>query len=230
MKILGIESSTQTASVALSEDKRILGEISLYTGLTHSESLMGLIDGILLKTGTPLAAIQGIAVSVGPGSFTGVRIAMATAMGLSRAGNIPMTGISTLEGIAHVSADFRGIIVPIQDARRDQVYTAVFKGEGGRLTRLEEDQTLSVEELKTLVAGQASPVLLCGPDAHGFYERIKTEATQLVAFINQQPRGAALCEISLEREFSFEIRPNYVRRSQAERAYFKEFGVHVLND
>ncbi len=230
MKILGIEASTQTASVAVVEEEKVLGEISLFTGLTHSESLMGLIDEILIKTGSPLETIGGIAVSVGPGSFTGVRIAMATAMGLSRARGIPMAGISTLEGQAWISADFNGIIVPIQDARRNQVYTAVFKGQGGRVLRLEEDQTLSLEELKGLLETCPGPVLLSGPDAHRFYEFLKTPGTQLVAFFNQQPRASTLARIARGGDFSLKISPNYVRRSQAERAYFEAHGVHVLDD
>ena len=147
MYILGLDTTavTATAAVCRAENGVITehAHFSLKNGLTHSESLLPLIDGVLKELGVSPKDIGLVSVSVGPGSFTGVRIGVATAKGFAYAQGIPCAGVSTLEALAKNCAGFRGVVCPVMDARRSQFYNALFK-DGKRLC---PDRCIAFEEI-----------------------------------------------------------------------------------
>lgn len=136
MKILALETSAKAVSAALSEDGRILASGYQDTGLTHSRTLMPIVEHLFRNTGLTMADCDAVAVAAGPGSFTGIRIGVAAAKGLAFAAEKPAVGISTLAAMARNVAFADGLVLCAMDARRSQIYNAVFLAENGHLTRL----------------------------------------------------------------------------------------------
>ena len=147
MRILAFESSAKAASVALLEDGVLAAERFVNNGKTHSATLMPMAEGLLRDCGTDPAELDYIAVAKGPGSFTGVRIGVSAAKGLGWAAEKPLLGVSTLEAMAFQMRHLSGVICPVMDARRAQVYNALFRSDGRALTRLTEDRAISLEDL-----------------------------------------------------------------------------------
>ena len=147
MKILALESSATAASVALCEDERLIAQSFRDTGLTHSQTLLPMIEELLAHCSLAVSDLDLIAVAAGPGSFTGLRIGVAAAKGLAWAAELPCVGCSTLEAMAWNLAGFDGEICTAMDARRHQVYNARFRAENGRIVRLTEDRAISLEDL-----------------------------------------------------------------------------------
>lgn len=227
MKILGLDASTKTAGVAIVENGIVLGEIITNDKKTHSQKLMVIVDQILKNLKLKLEELDGIAVSVGPGSFTGIKIGMATAMGLSLSKNIPMVGISSLEALAYNVVEFKNIICPIIDAKRNEVYTAMFKFDGKEMIRLEPDAAINIEQLIEKLKLVSEDVLLVGQDAEKIYEEIRSKLKQNVYLSNSVPRASSVAMLSINREFSSEIKPNYIRKSEAETTYEKKHGKSI---
>ncbi|HSA58226.1 MAG TPA: tRNA (adenosine(37)-N6)-threonylcarbamoyltransferase complex dimerization subunit type 1 TsaB [bacterium] len=144
MKTLGIETSTLTGSVALVEDGRLLGETTLSVSVRHSERLMPAIEHLLRDAEVAPSEIDLFAVAEGPGSFTGLRIGIAAAQGLALAHGRPVAGVSTLKGLAMNAAVFPGLVVPLLNAFRGEVYFGVYRMEGGRPVPVQEDAVLPV--------------------------------------------------------------------------------------
>ena len=134
MITLALESAAAVASVALTEDGRTLAELTLDNGNTHSETLLPMADMLFRLTGRTLADVDLFAVSVGPGSFTGIRIGAATVKGLAFGSGKCCLGVSSLEVLAYGLRGQDGLICPVLNARRRQVYTALFRSDGGRIT------------------------------------------------------------------------------------------------
>ena len=147
MKILGIDSSGIVASAAIADEKNIIAEFTINNKQTHSQTLLPMIDMVVKMSGVQLEEIDAIAVAAGPGSFTGLRIGSSTAKGLALALNKPIVSVPTLDGLAYRLAISEGIICPIMDARRNQVYTAVYKMENGELKALSEQKAVDIHEL-----------------------------------------------------------------------------------
>ena len=162
MKIMSLDSTAQTATVALTEDEKLLAEYTLNNGNTHSETLLPMVESMLTQLGMEVGDVELFALSCGPGSFTGVRIGAATVKGLAFGMHKPCIGVSTLEALAWNLVACPGLICPVMNARRSQVYTALFRSEGGTLTRLLPDDALSLAELEKILAGYNEPVRLCG--------------------------------------------------------------------
>lgn len=163
MKILGIDSSAVSASAALTEDGKIISEAFVNIGLTHSQTLLTLVDNVLHSAGTAISDIDLIACVSGPGSFTGVRIGISLAKGLALPYSIPCIPISTLEAIAFAFKDIKGIICPVMDARCAQVYTALFESEKDALRRLTEDSAIKIAQLNDELKNHSDvPVYLAG--------------------------------------------------------------------
>lgn len=164
--LLSIDSSAVTASVALTDGDNVLRNEFVNTGLTHSETLMPMI--IRVMEGYDFGRLDGIAVTAGPGSFTGVRIGVATVKGLAFQHNIPCYSVSTLDTIAHAFADENAVICAVMDARRMQFYNALFRCRDGVIERLTPDRAISIEELRAelcdyddvIIAGDGA-VLCC---------------------------------------------------------------------
>ena len=140
MLLLSVDSSAVTASAALTEDGRVIKSEFINKGLTHSETLLPLIENVM--EGCAYKRLDAIAVTAGPGSFTGVRIGVATVKGLAFPYDIPCISVSTLEAIAYNFTDEKAVICAVMDARRMQFYNALFKVENGRVTRLSEDRAI----------------------------------------------------------------------------------------
>ena len=162
MKILSVDSSATVASVALSEGGRLLAEYTLNNKNTHSETLLPMIESLLSFFSMEISDVDLFAVSTGPGSFTGVRIGTATVKGLAFASDKPCVGVSTLEAIAYNLRFHKGIVCPVMNARRSQVYTAIFRSDGEKLERLTEDLAISIAELDGMLAEYNEETVLAG--------------------------------------------------------------------
>lgn len=162
MKILSLDSSAIVASVALCEDGKLLAEYTISNGNTHSETLLPMVESVLRLWGLKADDVDLFACSAGPGSFTGVRIGAATVKGLAFGRGRPCVGVSTLEAIAENLSLHRGLICPVMNARRQQVYCALFRSDGETLTRLLPDSALSIAELDELLAAYGEEVVFCG--------------------------------------------------------------------
>ncbi len=217
MKILAIEASAKAASACIAEDGKILGEVFLNCGLTHSVTVMPSVEWLLRSTGLRLSDIDKIAITHGPGSFTGLRIGMAAVKGLSFGADIPCCGVSTLECAAYGAKECGGVICAVMDARAGQVYNALFTAESGRLTRLCPDRAIRISELEAELS-EFSDVVLTGDGAALCHEEMGRKYTLAPEHIRYQRAAyvAALGE-NAESVSAQEITPEYIRLPQAER-------------
>ena len=162
MLILAFETSAKAASAALLEDGKLLGESYQNTGLTHSQTLMVMAETLLRQCGKTVADVSAVAVAAGPGSFTGVRIGVAAAKGFAWGREVPCYGVSTLEAMALSLGAYQGYVCPVMDARRSQVYHALFYVNHGSLERITDDRAIALEQLKQELAPLTQPVFLVG--------------------------------------------------------------------
>ncbi len=226
MKILAIDSSGLTASAALVTEEAVLAEFSTNFKKTHSQTLLPMIDSIMSLTETPAADLDAVAVAKGPGSFTGLRIGVATAKGIALAENLPLIGISSLEGQAYAFYGTEDLLCPMMDARRQQVYSGIYRFEKERLVNVLPDNARSVEEMAEVLNELGQPVILSGdgmiPAAEYLRNHLRVPFTEAKPFQNRQ-RAAVLGTLALQyaAEGRFEdadhFAPVYLRPSQAER-------------
>lgn len=163
MKILAFDGTAKAASVAVSLDDKILGYCTVDNGLTQSELLLPMAEDLLASLKMSFSDIDIFATSVGPGSFTGVRIGVSLVKGLAFGRNLPCVGVSTLEALAENLRGLKGIIVPCMDARRGQVYTATFFSDGKSLERVTEDRAIAISALaEELKEYEGRDIYLCG--------------------------------------------------------------------
>lgn len=165
MKILALETSAKAVSAAVTEDGRVLASGYQDTGLTHSRTLMPIVEHILHNTGFTVQSCDAIAVAVGPGSFTGIRIGVAAAKGLAFAADKPVIGVSTLAAMARNVAFADGLIVCAMDARRGQIYNALFESHNGTFTRRTPDRAIALEDLAAEIRNDPRPRLIVGDGA-----------------------------------------------------------------
>ncbi len=162
MKILALETAAKAVSAAITEDGKVLASAYQDTGLTHSRTLMPLVELLLRNTGLAAADMDAFAVSAGPGSFTGVRIGVSAAKGLAWAADKPCIPVSTLAALARNVSFWDGLAVCAMDARRQQVYNALFEAKGGVLTRLTEDRAVALSDLAEELRGDPRPKTVLG--------------------------------------------------------------------
>ena len=162
MKILALETSAKAVSAAVTEDGRVLASGYQDTGLTHSRTLMPIVEHIMKNAEITMAEISAVAVAVGPGSFTGIRIGVSAAKGLAFAASIPAVGVSTLAAMARNAAFADGLVVCAMDARRNQIYNALFEAKNGALTRLTPDRAIGLDELSQELRGDSRPKIVVG--------------------------------------------------------------------
>ena len=228
MLILALDSTAQVGSVALCEDERLIAEYTLNTGHTHSETLLPMVESVLKIAGYTVDDVELFVCTGGPGSFTGVRIGAATVKGIAFGKEKPCIAVSTLEALARNGAALSGILCPAMNARRQQVYNALFDCDGASLTRLCEDRALAIAELGEELAEKYPdrPVYLMGDGANITYDALRdTLGGRLVMLperlIHQSGYNTAMCGLRLYREgvrtTDFELAPVYLRPSQAER-------------
>lgn len=224
MKILGIDSSAKSASAAVTENGKIISHFYINTGLTHSQTLMPMVDSALKCADVKLNEIGLIAVNKGPGSFTGVRIGVAAAKGLADVKNISCIGISTLESMAYNLLNNDCIACAVMDARCSQVYTALFDITDGKVSRITPDEAISIEELGKNLKKYEKTKILVGDGAEICYNKMINDVDGLkIAAENIRYQNAAgVCfaaETRNESEYisAFDLVPEYLRLPQAER-------------
>ncbi|MBE6747833.1 MAG: tRNA (adenosine(37)-N6)-threonylcarbamoyltransferase complex dimerization subunit type 1 TsaB [Ruminococcaceae bacterium] len=232
MKILGVESSATSASVAVLEDGKIISLSYSNTGLTHSQTLMPMVEEALLKADVNITDVDYLAVSNGPGSFTGIRIGVSLVKGLSDPLNKKCVGVSTLEAIAKPLENTGVLAVSVMDARCNQVYCALFDCEKGEMKRLTDDEAISIDELTERLKTQEKHIVLIGDGANICYNKMKAEIENIsIASPNircQSASSVALIaeELILNDEnaavLAEELVPKYLRLSQAERELKKK--------
>ncbi len=231
MLVLGIDSSASAASAALVEDGKLLGQFYCNTAMTHSQTLLPMVEGLLHSLGKSCGDLDLLGVSVGPGSFTGVRIGVSCVKGMTFPFNTPCCGVSTLEAIAYGGLACEGsVLCAVMDARCGQVYNALFRVGGGMLSRLTEDRALSVDELNEECRAYGPSLLLLGDGAelcHRVFsvwgarlapEGIRYQQAASVAFLASGQAavgGTVSCG---------ELLPAYLRLPQAERELRRKNG------
>ncbi|MCT4619751.1 MAG: tRNA (adenosine(37)-N6)-threonylcarbamoyltransferase complex dimerization subunit type 1 TsaB [Marinisporobacter sp.] len=228
MKILALDTSSIVATVAVMDDDQLIGEYIINHKRTHSQKLMPMIEELLKSCELAIKDMDIIAVAKGPGSFTGLRIGVATAKGLAHAVDIPVVGISTLDALAFNMPFSEGIICPILDARRSQVYTAVYKWDDETLNNIEEPIAISIEELVEKLLKRPEKVVFLGDGIKAnkeyLIEKLKDRAVFPPNSVKMQ-RASSVAQLAMERakngevENYYELVPTYLRKSEAERQY-----------
>ena len=232
MLLLAFETSAKAASVALFQDGKLLGESYQNTGLTHSQTLMVMAQDLLTQCGHTPQAVTAVAVAEGPGSFTGVRIGVAAAKGFAWGSDIPCYGVSTLEAMALGLGAYQGYICPVMDARRSQVYNALFYVNRSILSRCSDDRAIALADLKNELASLSEPIFLVGDGSTLTFTTLSGEIPGLVLppeqKMHQRAVGvglAALQKIAAgETGDGNALSPNYLRLSQAERERLEKQG------
>lgn len=224
MRLLSIESSAKSASVALTEDGRLLSQFFQNTALTHSRTLLPMADDLLKNMEMSVEDIDEFAVARGPGSFTGIRIGIAAVKGMAFALDKPCIGVSTLEAMAWQAQHMEGIICACMDARREQVYNALFRMEDGKLLRLTEDRAIGLAELFNEI--KKMQLLLVGDGAelcYNYFYQKGISAQMLPENIRfQSAWGVAMAAREVLPCSAHDLKPNYIRLSQAERELLKK--------
>ena len=221
MLILAFESSARPASVALVRDGKLLAQSLQVSALTHSRTLLPMCEDLLKNTGLTLAEIDAIAVAQGPGSFTGIRIGVSTVKGLCWGAEKPCIGVSTLEAMAWHGLSAGGLVCPVMDARRAQVYNALFRIGDGRPVRLCPDRAISLEDLAGELRGLGESVFLVGDGAA--VTKAFLDAQDLPCrlapddLVWQDAWGVAMAAQGKTPVSGAELLPVYLRLSQAER-------------
>jgi len=222
MLLLAFETSAKAGSVALHDGNALLGESYCNTGLTHSQTLMTMAEDLLKTCGHTPQDVTAVAVAAGPGSFTGVRIGVAAAKGFAWGAEIPCYGVSTLEAMALSLGVHTGYVLPVMDARREQVYTALFYAENGQLERKTEDRAIALSQLSEEIQKLSAPVYLVGDGSVLCYNTLKSQCPQLILppehRMHQRASGVALAALQGHSDGDGKaLTPNYLRLSQAER-------------
>ena len=225
MLIFAFETSAKAGSVALMDETRLLGESYCNTALTHSQTLLAMGQELLKTCGFTPGDVTDVAVAAGPGSFTGVRIGVAAAKGFAWGKELPCWGVSTLEAIALGLGVWKGYVCPVMDARRSQVYQALFCADSGELKRITEDRAISLEELTEELKKLQEPIFLVGDGSVLCYNALKDSVDGLVCppehRQHQRAAGVALAAGAMmargESSDANALAPNYLRLSQAER-------------
>lgn len=247
MFVLALDSATLAASAAVITAEKLVAERFINTKLTHSETLLPIIQQVLLDAGITPQELGGIAVTCGPGSFTGLRIGLAAAKGLAQVLECPLVGIPTLDALAFNLVGSKGLICPILDARKQQVYTALYRSNSGNygsgegastsfvLERLTEYQALSVNELTDLLTGykELGTVTFLGDGVPVYGEILQNalgERALMATRANNWLRAASVAELGLRRIRAGEddhwsrLNPMYLRASEAETTWAKKHG------
>lgn len=225
MRILAFETSAKAGSVALLDGETLLGESYQNTGLTHSQTVMSMAEGLMKSCGWTPKDVEAVAVAAGPGSFTGVRIGVAAAKGFAWGRQLPCYGVSTLEAMARGLGVWDGTVACVMDARRSQVYNALFRVEKGVLTRLSEDRAISLETLGAELKNAEKPIFLVGDGSVLCYNTLETVVEGLVLppehRMHQRAAGVGLSACRMIEQGATAdpalLEPNYLRLSQAER-------------
>ena len=226
MIVLGIDTSTNTASVSIINDEKILSLLTSEGKLTHSSTILPMIDNALKSSNIEIKNLDGIAVNIGPGSFTGLRIGLSVAYGISFPYNIPIIPVDTLESYAYNYLYFKGIICPMIDARRENVYTGLYKSKKDTVDIIKESFAVNIYDLIDILSGQTEEVILTGDGAFKnedvLKERLKVNYS-FASSLYSRNNAANVAYIGMNKLKNNEIIPNenikirYLRPTRAER-------------
>ena len=228
MKILAVECSATPASCAILENDKVIAEAFVNVKLTHSQTLLPMIDATLKSAMLNVSDIDGFAIAAGPGSFTGVRIGISAVKGLAAADKKPCVPVSTLLAMAHRLRHVNTVVCAVMDARCNQVYNAMFKCENGAITRLTEDRALMIDELsgelEKFYREYSLPITVLGDGAEMFYEHARDFSFVCLADETLRYQHAVGVALAAKEEFlknntviPAELLPFYLRLPQAER-------------
>lgn len=221
MLILALESSAKAASVALMEDTELIAQYTQCSGLTHSRTLLPMLEDMLKNTEKKMSDVDLVAVAHGPGSFTGIRIGVSTVKGLAWAGEKKCVGVSTLEAMAWHGVSHGGLICPVMDARRSQVYNALFEIVDGKPVRLTKDRAIALSELCAELKEKNCPVCLVGDGAKISFDYLSEQGIDCFVvpgnLVNQDAWGVGMAAQEHEAGTADDLLPVYLRLSQAER-------------
>lgn len=214
--LLSLDSSAVTASVALTDGDRVIKSEFVNSGLTHSETLLLMVKRVMGDN--EFSSLDAVAITAGPGSFTGVRIGVATVKGIAFAGNIPCYGVSTLEAIAYNFVDENCVVCAVMDARRMQFYNAIFKVENSIVSRITPDRAISIDDLREELK-QYDSVIIAGDGAALCSQNIALDNCKIAADdkIYQNALSVAKCVKNKKAIAPSALMPVYLRQSQAER-------------
>ena len=230
MKVLAVDTSTMVSTCAVMEEQRLLGEYSLDQKITHSENLIPMIKEVLDNIELKVSSIDLYGVALGPGSFTGLRIGIATIKAPAHVFDKPIIGVSTLEGLAF-NLPYRGIIVPMIDARRDRVYTGIYRWEDGNIINIKGPATMEIDALLEYLDDNYNNIMVNGNGSLMYRDRIINmlgEKVELAPVGLNGCRAASICELSLLKwgkgqiNDYYTLAPEYLRESQAQRELRKK--------
>lgn len=230
MIILGLDTSTMMTTCAVMEDDMLLGEFSLSLDMSHSEALVPMIEELMDNLDLKLGDMDGFAVSTGPGSFTGLRIGLATAKGFAHVTGKPIVGVSSLQVLAD-NMYGHSVVIPMMDARRDRVFTAIYTMENNQWETLLEPDAIEVENLISMIQDSYEKVMLVGDGAtkyrNEFSDRLAGKVEFAPGTLNLS-RASSVCRLGMlrlqrgESDDMFTLAPEYLRDSQAQRMMSKK--------
>ena len=227
MKILGIDTSTMAANVAVLEDDKLICEYTINTKKTHSQKLMPMIENMLKLSDLDIKEIDAIAICVGPGSFTGLRIGMATAKAMAHVNNIPLIGVNSLEILGANMDLCNRNICSILDAQRNQVYMNKYILKDDKITELEEISIKLIDELLEEISSSNEDWVLVGEAVYKYKEKIEEISNITIPSpANNITKASTLCFVARDKMLAndqvyncYNINPMYIRKSQAEEQY-----------
>ncbi len=227
LKILSFDSSGIVCTAAVLDGDIVLAQKSINKERTHSETLLPMIDEVLQEAKTKICDIEKIAVCAGPGSFTGIRIAVATAKGIAAPFDIPCVAVSSMSAIAHSASDLPEscIISPVLDARRTNFYNAIFEKNGDNITRLCPDRLISAKKLDEELENYKKEIFLVGEGANLCYNILENKNNITLPKEGMRDitaQGVAKASKDDVAISSADILPYYIRPTQAEREYLKK--------
>ena len=227
MKILGIDTSTMAANVAVLEDDKLICEYTINTKKTYSQKLMPMIENMLKLSDLDIKEIDAIAICVGPGSFTGLRIGMATAKAMAHVNNIPLIGVNSLEILGANMDLCNRNICSILDAQRNQVYMNKYILKDDKITELEEISIKPIDELLEEISSSNEDWVLVGEAVYKYKEKIEEISNITIPSpANNITKASTLCFVARDKMLAndqvyncYNINPMYIRKSQAEEQY-----------
>ena len=227
MKILGIDTSTMAANVAVLEDDKLICEYTINTKKTHSQKLMPMIENMLKLSDLDIKEIDAKAICVGPGSFTGLRIGMATAKAMAHVNNIPLIGVNSLEILGANMDLCNRNICSILDAQRNQVYMNKYILKDYKITELEEISIKAIDELLEEISSSNEDWVLVGEAVYKYKEKIEEISNITIPSpANNITKASTLCFVARDKMLAndqvyncYNINPMYIRKSQAEEQY-----------
>ena len=228
MRILAIDTSGQNCSVAIIDEEKVICDFNLSIGTTHSETLLPMIDEVCKTSRIDLSEVDVLACGIGPGSFTGLRIGLATIKGFALAQNKNVIGVPTLDALAYNIANFEGIICSVLDARNNNVYAGIYKYENDKLVLQDDYITENLDTLIDILKSKNEKVMFVGDGAVSFKQQFKNALSENAKFaplhLNNQLSSSvakAALDRALENDFddADTLNPMYLKKSQAERTF-----------